>query len=249
MRNPGTIMAEIDALAPPQPKWGDGGHVGTRMKAIAESLANIKAWRAANPDKSRRYEALMCELHEAEQAARELARVELVAGRVRAAGVGERTREAAQDPTDTPALLAARDWLRTGKTWLVLAGDVGTGKTVAAVWALLERAAEGRTIAFRRAAHVARLSGFDAGAEELALLKRVGLLVLDDLGTECSTGWGQSILHELLDTRHEEKRGTIITSNLKRADARARLGDRLSDRVQSDGRVVWLEGTSQRRLA
>lgn len=242
MRTPQDITAEFDALGSPRPSWGS-------IRAVAESLGVARQWRADNPDKARRYEALMCELREVEQAERELASLRRVAARLSAAGVGERTREAAEAATDTPALLAARQWLGSGHTWLLLAGDVGTGKSVAAAWALLEATRSGQTVAFRRAAEVARLSGFDEGAEELARLKRVGLLVLDDLGTECATGWGQSILHELLDTRHEDKRRTVLTSNLKRTDARARLGDRLSDRIQQDGRVVWLEGKSQRRLA
>jgi DNA replication protein DnaC len=242
MRSAQDIAAELDALGSPKPSWVSIG-------AVAASLALLRRWREENPDKARRYESLMCELREVEQHERELASIERMHERARASGLGERTREAAAEPKDTPALLATRQWLESGKVWLLLAGDVGTGKSVAAAWALLEVARAGQTVAFRRAAEVARLSGFDAGAEELARLKRVGLLVLDDLGTECATGWGTSILHELLDTRHESKLRTIVTSNLKRADARARLGDRLADRVQQDGRVVWLEGKSMRGAA
>lgn len=240
MRTPKDVTTELDGLAAPRASFRS-------IAAVSESLAELRAWREANPDKARRYESLMCELREVEQAERELASLARLAERMQASGVGSRTREAAESATDTPAVFAARQWLATGRTWLLLAGDVGTGKSVAAVWAALEVARQGGTVAFRRAAEVARLSGFDAGADELAHLKRVTILVLDDLGTECTTEWGQSILHELLDARHDDRRRTVVTSNLKRADARARLGDRLSDRVQQDGRVVWLEGSSHRK--
>ena len=240
MRNPDDIRAEMASLGAPEARWSG-------RKAIAESLAAKKAWRQAHPDASARLDQLAAELGEAEEQAREMLRAARMAERLEGSGLGARTREAVEAASDSPAVVSTRQWLNAGRSWLLLAGDVGTGKTVAAGWALREVARQGQTVAFRRAAEVARLSGFDAGAQELHRLKRVGLLVLDDLGTECATGWGTSILHELLDTRHEAKLRTIITSNLKRADARARLGDRMADRVQQDGRVVWLEGASMRR--
>lgn len=239
MRTPAEIVAEIESLGAPRPSWRS-------MGAIRDSLEAMRRWRETNPAANRRHEELLYELQLVEAQAAEVAAAERATHAAKSAGIGSRTLETAESAQDTPAMLATRQWLNSGRSWLLLAGDVGTGKSVAAAWALLEVAKQGQRIAFRRASEIARMSGFDVGAKDIAALKSVGLLVVDDLGTECQTGWAASIFHELFDARHEAKRRTIITSNLKRADARARLGDRLSDRVQQDGRVVWLEGSSMR---
>ena len=91
------------------------------------------------------------------------------------------------------------------------------------------------------------MSAFDEGARELERLKSVAMLVVDDLGTEHASSWGQSLIHEIFDTRHDDKLRTIITTNIKREQLKAAIGDRLADRIAQDGKVVCLEGKSMRR--
>ncbi len=231
------------------------------LRAIIETGRQAKAWDEAHPAESARYRALVAELEaetrrveaqEAERAAAERV-LRTSAARLERSGVGQRALAAAADAEDTDALIAVKRWLRdASRTWLVLCGAKGTGKSVAATWAVREAITTGSTAAFRRSSELAKLSGFDAGAAELDTLKRVDLLVLDDVGTEQLNDWARAQLHELVDHRHEAYGRTILTSNLPWRGAgglEARLGERIADRVAQAGTVVQVSGPSKRRSA
>lgn len=234
------LKAELEALEKPRAEFGS-------MQKMKASMEELRLWKEQHPEKQKRYEEIHSEMNRIEQQWEEVRRAERVLNKLKSAGVGERTIESMSVLKETAAVVAVREWTPNPTTWLLLAGSVGTGKTVAAAWCLKTMADLDRSVAFTRAGELARLSGFDEGARQLSRLKEVRYLVVDDLGTECANQWGQSILHELFDHRHEAKLKTIITSNLKRTDARARLGDRMSDRVQGDGKIAWLEGKSLRQ--
>jgi len=130
---------------------------------------------------------------------------------------------------------------------VIMWGSDGYGAALWAARTVLER---GGTAAMRRVREVATLSAFDAGAVELRMLKGVELLVLEDPGTEQQTGWGSSVLFELLDARYQGQRKTVITSNLNpKEDLKERLGGRVWDRCDESGRVVMLKGKSMRGAA
>lgn len=256
MRSMKEVVDEMDALYAQKPRF--------RLFGPPEERERVKAWELANPQAMSRIGELEAEIKaigvelQRQNADREL-RSDL-----HGAGLGERTIElVCGTPAQTPAMDAVQDWLKSERTWLVLTGDVGTGKTAAAGWALKVEIgrgayAEGRvdlndrgrprgTGAFRRAPEVVRLSAFNEGAEELRRLKSVATLIIDDLGTEHSTSWGNSLIHEIFDARHDDKLRTIITTNIKRDALKGALGDRLADRIAQDGKVVFLEGKSMRR--
>ena len=94
---------------------------------------------------------------------------------------------------------------------------------------------------------MARLSSFDEGRADLERMKRLDLLALDDVGTENFTAHAGGLLFDLLDARHANRKRTIVCSNLDSKALVARLGERLADRIQSDGQVVKLTGASMRR--
>lgn len=233
------------------------------FKAIHASLERAREWDAANPTESFARGLLLEELtREEKRTEREEAEKLSLDRRLRAmgqklarSGVGGRSLAAAAKPEDTEALSIVKRWLpEKDLTWLVLCGPKGTGKSVAATWAVREAFRGGSTGAFRSSAALAKLSQFDAGAEELAHLKSVHLLVLDDFGTELLNDYARAQFHELLDHRHESYGRTIITSNLawhasSRKDAGGvttvpglhdRLGERLVDRIDQAGRKVQL---------
>ncbi len=254
------IEAELDSLGMPPFRLGS-------FRVVNETLIAIKAWRKENPEKSARQNEL-CELLEViHRRTEEAQRAEAIANKamtlLERSGVGQRSAEhaAGMDATGPkrhwPALEAAKDWLGgPKKTWLVLAGSKGAGKTVAAAWCVQQMCRQGESAYFRRMTELARMSTFDAGADEIERLKRCALLVLDDFGTENLTDHARGILFEVLDARHEGFLRTVLTSNLgktatneggkTRPSLRDSLGERISERIRSDGKVVFLEGASAR---
>ena len=219
------------------------------FRAIHQSLEQAKAWDAVNPAKAAEHRRLTA-LHDAatrkaDAEERERLAVEramrAMGAKLERSGIGERALAAVVDADDTEALGVVKRWLpEHSLTWLALCGTKGTGKSVAATWAVRESIRTGGTGAFRRASELAKLSQFDAGAAELEQLKRVHLLVVDDFGTELLGDYARAQLHELFDYRHENYGRTILTSNLPWVDFKARLGERLSDRFEQAGRMSQL---------
>lgn len=128
-----------------------------------------------------------------------------------------------------------------GSEWLlVLAGPPGTGKTIAAAYALAR--VGGHWLSARNLAN----PKFDISAAE-----RADLLVLDDLGGEYSgaSSFGPDRAAALLEMRHEEERRTIITTNLKEPDLAARYGARLASRLKEQGRFIACVGADMRGAA
>lgn len=241
------IETAMEALGRPVLELGSifrGNSLAKHKQACAE-------WDAAYPQKATEYARLSRLQWEAEA---EWRRQQEVAEKMRwvekqleSSGMGERARVAAANPRPSEALEAAQQWLTSGKCWLVLLGGTGTGKTTAAAWVLGEVLKQRESGEARTASRLARMSGFDEGARELERLSNVSLLVVDDIGAEAQTAWGQGLLSELLDNRHQGYRKTILTSNLGAEQFKARVGERMVDRIREDGRVVVLGGKSMRR--
>lgn len=226
---------------------------GSRLRRIALNAAAAKAWDAEDPERARRFHALVAELDaetkRVERTERERIATERIlrtsASRLERSGVGERSLDAAASAYETEALGVVKRWRADASlTWLVMCGVKGTGKSVAATWLVREVINSGDSAAFRRTSELAKLSQFEAGAAELEHLKCVHLLVLDDFGAELLTDYARAQLFEVLDHRHENYGRTILTSNLQWQGAGGmaeRLGERLVDRMAQAGRVVQLQ--------
>lgn len=219
------------------------------MASFRARLAERQRLERENPAEAERQRAQRQAEWEAEQkaqldAARE--RVEAsIPDRLRLLGVPELAIQTIAKGEDTPALRAARKWHeQKERPFLVLLGGVGTGKTVAAVWAMSRHLAAGRDTpqagggkaipqaVFLRASKFARLSQYDKRDEEWLEneLHRSRLLVIDDMGAEFLAAPAMTMLDELLDERYSNARRTILTSNLSGELFRERYGARLWDR-------------------
>lgn len=153
-------------------------------------------------------------------------------------------------PRETPAVVLVREWMKAGepkrRPWaLVMLGDTGVGKSVAAAlaWLLLreeDRAiaqAPGvfddlRGVAWIRARTLHRMS-FDQRDEVLNRCAAAHGLVVDELGSE-NTNTREAIL-EVLEERGDARRRTVLTSNLTGEAFTAAYGDRLLDRIRAAG--------------
>lgn len=147
---------------------------------------------------------------------------------------------------DSEPLEAVKAFLASGKTFLVVAGGVGPGKTVAGAWAI-----ETRKGLFVKAIDLTRTGTYDE--ERWEELRRASLLVIDDLGTEPrdEKGWAAANFEALLDHRYDWELPTVMTTNLPFDAFRARYlsadGGRLYDRFKECGEFVEITEPSRRR--
>ena len=59
-------------------------------------------------------------------------------------------------------------------------------------------------------------------------------------------GW-RSMLDELIDTFHGDRRPLLITTNCDVAGFKVRYGERIADRLRESGRWISVDGGSMRR--
>lgn len=129
--------------------------------------------------------------------------------------------------------------------WLVLSGACGCGKTHLAA-AVANASLDRLTVLFAvvpdlldtlRAAYAPNTEfSFD---DRFNAIKEVGMLVLDDLGTENTTDWAREKLFQIINYRMNEKLPLVITTNNVRRDKSTgryvfggvdeRIASRLSD--------------------
>jgi DNA replication protein DnaC len=161
--------------------------------------------------------------------------------------------------TQGVALLTARKFienypLETGGRGLLLTGSIGVGKTHLAVGILqalvAERGATGLFYDYRDLLKQVQNSyNAQVRETELEVLRPVfeaEVLVLDELGASKPTDWVWDTVAHILNTRYNDRRTTIITTNYanlgplggpqKNPDKTAReetLGDRIGERMRS----------------
>jgi len=141
--------------------------------------------------------------------------------------------------------------LETAGTGLLLTGSIGVGKTHLAVGILqalvAERGSTGLFYDYRDLLKQVQNSyNAQVRETELEILKPVfeaEVLVLDELGASKPTDWVWDTVAHILNTRYNDRRTTIITTNYVNAaplamDAGARvreetLGDRIGERMRS----------------
>lgn len=192
--------------------------------------AELTAWEAEHPALSAAWDdalAVDAQRTEAQRAARR----EVM--RLHSAGVPHvAAQRVVTGLDDTPSVAFTRTWHASGRTFLLLFGGPGTGKTMAAAWACHQR----RGALFTRALDACALGLFTPeGMATMERLRSADFLVLDDMGAEFMSDVWRAQLDALIDVRYSERRGTIITSNLDAAKFRERYGERIADRLRHDG--------------
>jgi DNA replication protein DnaC len=142
-----------------------------------------------------------------------------------------------------------------GGRGLWLMGDVGTGKTTLAMlvskWAL----DAGHTVAIYSLPRL--LSELRKTFEEssdlsylqlLDSLASVDLLHIDDVGAEKTSEWVIEQLYAIVNTRYEEEKAILLTTNLDEASLREQITERTVSRlIEMCGDPLPLFGADQRR--
>ena len=124
-------------------------------------------------------------------------------------------------------------------TWLTLIGDPGLGKTH------LSRAAAASLISLNKPVMFATVRTIlnnsrtwistkqnDKWIDYIASIGDIQYLILDDLGQEYATDWSRQVLFDIIDTRYESRRPTLITTNIKVDNWSEYLGNACADRLQ-----------------
>jgi DNA replication protein DnaC len=147
---------------------------------------------------------------------------------------------------------------------LLLQGPCGIGKTHLAVAAIIEIVNSnkpGRLLFSNFQDLIQEIQAsfnndqVPSKSELLRPLLEADLLILDELGSQKPTTFIQDILYYLINTRYNEERTTIFTTNYpevaepKEESLADRIGGRLRSRLYEMARRVPMSGTDYRRNA
>jgi DNA replication protein DnaC len=137
--------------------------------------------------------------------------------------------------------------------WLVMFGNYGCGKTHLAaaianrvlqrhgdvIFAVVPDLLDHLRSTFGPSSDVAYDKRFE-------MVRDVGLLVLDDLGTENTTPWAREKLYQIINHRYNNRLPTVITSNRKPEDIEPRIYSRMADYTLHQG-ILMIEAGDYRR--
>lgn len=129
-----------------------------------------------------------------------------------------------------------RAYARRPDGWLTLLGPYGVGKTHLAAAIGHEALGRGEPVLFtvvpdlldhlRATFSPQSTISYD---EQVELVRTVGLLILDDLGTESATPWAREKLYQIINHRYNGRLATVITTNLRPEAIEPRIYSRLCD--------------------
>lgn len=145
-------------------------------------------------------------------------------------------------PMDEDARDQIEDWVGwpDGRN-LVMSGEVGTGKSYAAVAAIRERVARGDRAWWLPAKAFLALLRPDGDPRALERACTVPVLALDDLGEERRTEWTAEQVDTVVETRWNRELPIVATSNHKPGRSGTlmeTLGERAHSRLVGTGAVV-----------
>lgn len=132
---------------------------------------------------------------------------------------------------------------------LILAGEIGTTKTWH-LWklneTLIRRGWRGQ---FRIATtyDIKLATDRPIDHERLASWRDADLYAIDDLGARAVNDWTADAISELIDARWQNRRPTLIATNLTTPEIRTVLGDRAASRIGDGATVAQFTGADRRK--
>lgn len=150
---------------------------------------------------------------------------------------------------DTKALRMVRAWVASSRPALVLLGDPGRGKTVAAAWALARVA--GRYVTEQQLCEMRKGEWRTRKSYETHLCTE--LLVIDELGRERDADLALQVMLDVIDARQRLPRRTLLLGNAEKELLIERYDRASLDRLGLDSDeagiaiVRYLRGESLRK--
>lgn len=149
----------------------------------------------------------------------------------------------------------SEDWISGAnrRDWLVLAGNVGNGKThlaAAIINDIIERSPEG-TARYMSASSVLRTLRSGPYGSEQSILDELssfpGLMVMDDLGWQQGNDADRLAVAEVIAGRYAEGKPLIIITNADLKSVSRFVGEQAFDRMRQRAMFVSFTGESHRR--
>jgi len=146
-------------------------------------------------------------------------------------------------------------WFEEKKDILYLGGNVGTGKTYTAA-AIYNRISEKDPYCIRAYKEYTLLAHLRETIErnwdpvtELERLCESQYFILDDLGSSQMTDWQKEMLFNLVDSRSNSRKPTIITTNLSSEDIHSIFHERMKSRIfAANNTVIENRGPDRRKI-
>lgn len=152
------------------------------------------------------------------------------------------------------AFIRAKNFAERPAGWLVLMGNYGCGKTHLAasvanrlienhyrvLFAVVPDLLDHLRSAFGPTSEVE----YDRRFEDV---RDAQILILDDLGTEHTTGWAREKLYQIINHRYNHAMPTVVTSNCEPRQIDPRIFSRLSDRALSE-EITVIDASDFRQL-
>ncbi|UOO37780.1 ATP-binding protein [Oscillospiraceae bacterium CM] len=140
---------------------------------------------------------------------------------------------------------------------LYLSGGTGLGKTFLSACIARVVSEKGYSVVYETASAVfstfeeekfSKNVDLSSSREEIRRYLGCDLLILDDLGTEMTTSFTVSALYELVNTRLNRGKKTIISSNLPADELRSKYSQQIASRIEGDYHVLNFCGRDIRLL-
>jgi DNA replication protein DnaC len=132
---------------------------------------------------------------------------------------------------------------------VLLVGNVGSGKTHAAVAAGRMAHDQGKTVMFVPVVELLDQLRPDGDPKVLDRALAADVLILDDVGLEKPSDWTGERLYAIVNRRWLEQRPTIVTSNLTPDELERSVGRPMWSRLYDSAKRVTVGGQDRRKAA
>ena len=143
--------------------------------------------------------------------------------------------------------------LREGRS-AIFVGKVGTGKTHLAIGIALSIMQQQRSALFVTVQRLIRRvkdswhTKEETESQVVNVFASPDLLVLDEVGVQFGSEFEKQVLFDVLNTRYENRKPSILLSNIPKEQLSDYLGERVTDRLrETGGKVIGFDWDSYRR--